>query len=53
MAAKPAVTKTAKVKRGDIEKKGKSKSKSKVTSIGNSRNSKPNNKRAVRERKGR
>lgn len=53
MAAKPAVTKTAKVKRGDTEQKGKKKSGSKRTSIGNSKNSRPKDKSAVRERKGR
>ena len=53
MAAKPAVTKTGKVSRGDFEQKGKKASGNKRTSIGKSKNSRSKNKDAVRERKGR
>lgn len=53
MAVKPAQTKTVKNKRGDTEVKGRKQSGSKRTSIGKSRNSKPKNRDAVRNRKGR
>jgi hypothetical protein len=52
MAKKPTETKSARPKKGDTEKKGKIKSGRKVTSIGDSRNTRKNNKDAVRERKG-
>ena len=53
MAAKPALTKTGKTKRADIETKGKKLKGMKRTSIGKSKNSRDKSKDAVRNRKGR
>lgn len=54
MAKKLSVKAVPKVKRGDVEEKGKTKNrqKSKKTSIGDSRNSRKIDKNSVRERKG-
>ena len=52
-AAKPTQTKVVKARRGDSEKKGKKAGGMKRTSIGKSKNSKPNSKSAVRNKKGR
>ena len=53
MAKAPASTKVVKAKKGDTEAKGRKPSGAKRTSIGNSKNSRPKNKNAVRNRKGR
>lgn len=53
MASKPVTTKVVKVTRGDIEAKGKKQRGMKRTSIGKSKNSRPNNKNSTRNKKGR
>ena len=53
MSAKQVTQKVVKTKRGDVEVKGKRKRTSKRTSIGKSRNSRPKNKAARREARGR
>ena len=50
--AKAATPKQPTIKRGDIEVKGKKARGTKRTSIGKSKNSRPTNKNAVRNRKG-
>jgi hypothetical protein len=52
MAAK-VVAKVTKSSRGDFQQKGKKAGNNKRTSIGKSKNSRANNKNAVRNRKGR